>query len=260
MNTPAALRVTHRDLVLYRRIWRANFVAAFVQPMLYLLGIGIGVGALVDRGAASADLLGGVSYFAFYSSALLATTAMFNASQESLWPTMDGFQWSNSYRAMVSTPIEPRDVATGLMVYFSIRTAIGAVGVATVLALFDDTRSWGLVAAVPAAVLCGLAFAVPIAAWTSTRTTGNSFPAILRFVIMPMFLFGGAFYPIEQLPGWLQPVAWATPLWHGVELCRGAILGGLSTGGAALHLAVLGAYVAAGWVACTITFRRRLQS
>ena len=142
MNTPAALRVAYRDLVFYRRIWRANFAAAFVQPMLYLLGIGIGVGKLVDRGPDSAELLGGVSYFAFYSSALLATTAMFTASQESMWPTADGFQWSNAYRAMVSTPIEPRDVATGLMLYFTARTAIGATGVATVLALFDDTRSW----------------------------------------------------------------------------------------------------------------------
>ena len=260
MSTPAPLRVAYRELVLFRQIWRANFMAAVIQPMLYLLGIGIGVGHLVDRGPDSAELLGGVSYFAFYSSALLATTAMFTASQESLWPTMDGFQWSNAYRAMVSTPIEPRDVATGLMLYFTVRTAIGAVGVATVLAFFDGTRSWGLVAAIPAAVLCGLAFAVPIAAWTSTRTTSNSFPAILRFVIMPMFLFGGAFYPIEQLPERLQPVAWATPLWHGVELCRGSILGGLTIGEAAVHLAVLGAYVAAGWVACTITFRRRLRS
>lgn len=260
MSTPAALRVAYRDLVFYRRIWRANFAAAFVQPMLYLLGIGIGVGKLVDRGPDSAELLGGVSYFAFYSSALLATTAMFTASQESMWPTADGFQWSNAYRAMVSTPIEPRDVATGLMLYFTARTTVGAIGVAAVLALFDSTRSWGLVAAVPAAVLCGLAFAVPIAAWTSTRTTDISFPAILRFVIIPMFLFGGAFYPIEQLPAWLQPVAWVTPLWHGVELCRGAILGGLATGDAALHVAVLGAYVAAGWIACTITFRQRLHS
>jgi len=224
MSTPPALRVAYRDLVFYRRIWKANFMGAFLQPILYLLGIGLGVGALVDRGPDSAAVLGGVSYFAFYSSALIVTMAMFTASQESLWPTMEGFQWSNAYKAMVSTPIEPRDVATGLTVYFAARTAVGGVGVAVVLSLFDDTRSWGLIAAVPIAVLTGLAFALPLASWTSSRTTANSFPAILRFGIMPMFLFGGAFYPIEQLPDWLEPVAWVTPLWHGVELSRGAIL------------------------------------
>ena len=259
MSSPAALRVAYRDLVFYRRIWRSNLVAAFAQLMLYLLGIGMGVGALVDRGPGSAEVLGGVTYFAFYSSALLATTAMFTASQESLWATADGFQWSNAYRAMVSTPIAPRSVATGLLLYYAAKTAVGAVGVAMVLALFDDTRSWGLVAAVPAAVLTGLAVAVPLASWTSTRTTDSSFPAILRFGIIPMFLFGGAFYPIEQLPGWLQPVAWVTPLWHGVELCRGAILGGLSGAEAFLHVAVLSAFVTAGWVSCTVTFRRRLH-
>ena len=69
MSTPAPLRVAYRDLVVYRGIWKANFAGAFIQPMLYLLGIGLGVGELVDRGPDSAELLGGVSYFGFYSSA-----------------------------------------------------------------------------------------------------------------------------------------------------------------------------------------------
>ncbi len=258
MTTPAALRVAYRDLVIYRRIWRENILGAFVQPLLFLLGVGIGVGSLVDDGPNSAELLDGVSYFAFYATALLATTAMFNASQEALWPTMEGFQWSNAYRAMVATPLEPRDLATGMALRFGGRSAVGAVGVASVLALFDETRSWGLFAAVPVAVLCGLAFAMPLAAWTSSRTTDHTFPAILRFVIMPMFLFGGVFYPIDQLPEIAQPVAWATPLWHGVELSRGAVLGGASAGRVVVHLVMLVAYAGFGWILCAVSFRRRL--
>lgn len=259
MATPAAVRVWSRDLAFHRRIWRSNALAALVQPLLYLLGIGVGVGALVDANVGSDALLGGVSYFAFYASALLATTAMFTAAQQSLWPTIDGFVWSNAYRAMTATPLEPADVVGGIALHHATRTAIGASGVAAVLALFDETRSWGLVPAVPAAVLCGLAFAMPITAWTSTRTTDASFPAILRFGIIPMFLFGGAFYPIEQLPGWLQPVAWLTPLWHGVALCRGLVLGGLSVGAAVLHAGVLLGVTAAGVAVCRITFTRRLR-
>jgi lipooligosaccharide transport system permease protein len=125
--------------------------------------------------------------------------------------------------------------------------------------VFPDTRSWGLIPAIGVATLCGMAFALPITAWTATRTRDVSFPAILRFAIMPMFLFGGAFYPISQLPGWLQPVAWITPLWHGVELCRGLVLGGLEVPMALAHLAVLLAFVIAGWSACQVTFRRRLR-
>jgi lipooligosaccharide transport system permease protein len=259
LSVPAPVRVWFRDVAFYRRIWVSNVLAAFVQPMLYLLGVGIGVGTLVDEGPASSDLLGGVSYFAFYATALLATTAMFTASQDALWPTMDGFMWSNAYRAMVATPIEPGDVATGIVLHHAARTGVGAIGVATVLALFAETRSWGLVAAIPVAVLCGLAFAMPLTAWSSTRTTDSSFPAILRFAIIPMFLFGGAFYPVSQLPGWLQPIAWITPLWHAVELCRGLVLGGLSVPIGFGHLAVLAAFAIAGWIACQRTFRRRLH-
>jgi len=258
-GTHGPVRVWFREITFYRRIWRANVLAAFVQPMLYLLGVGIGVGTLVDEGPGSTAVLGGVSYFAFYATALLATTAMFTASQEALWPTMDGFMWSHAYHAMVSTPIEPGEVATGLAMHHATRTAIGATGVAVVLAVFPDTRSWGLIPAIPVATLCGMAFGLPLAAWTATRSRDISFPAILRFGIIPMFLFGGAFFPISQLPDWLQKLAWITPLWHGVELCRGLVLGGLEATDGLAHLAVLVAFVVGGWAACQVTFRRRLR-
>ncbi len=109
-----------------------------------------------------------------------------------------------------------------------------------------------------AAVLTGLAFALPITAWSSTRYGGASFPTIIRFGLLPMFLFGGAFFPITELPGWLQPVAYVTPLWHGIELCRGAVIDSVSAGNVAVHLAVLGAYILGGWAACRVTFARRL--
>lgn len=259
MSTPAALRVVQRDLAYLRNIWKANLLGAVVQPLMYLLGVGVGVGTLVDEGAGNVELLGGVSYFAFYASAIVATATMFVGSQEALWPTMDGFTWSNAYRAATATPLTPRDVAAGLMIHYGIRVAISAVGVTVVLALFDETRGPSLLAAVPAGILNGLAFSMPLAAWTATRTTDTSFPAILRFAIIPMFLFGGAFYPIEQLPDWLEPVAWITPLWHGVELCRGFILGGIGVGDTLVHTGVLLVFVIGGFLASSVTFERRLR-
>ena len=259
MSTPGALRVAERDLIFLRRIWKSNLLGAVIQPLMYLLGVGIGVGSLVDDGSGNTELLGGLTYFEFYASAIVATAAMFVGAQEALWPTMDGFQWSNAYRAATSTPLGPRDVVGGLLVHYAIRAAISSGGVALVLVLFDDTRTWGLLVAVPAGVLCGLSFSMPLAAWTASRTTDRSFSAILRFGIIPMFLFGGAFYPIAQLPGWLQPVAWITPLWHAVELTRGAIAGGLGIGLAVVHVAALLAFVTAGTIAASITFERRLR-
>ncbi|MEM9204685.1 MAG: ABC transporter permease [Actinomycetota bacterium] len=258
MGLPAALRVANRDLVMYRRIWRENVIGAFVQPVLFLLGVGLGIGSLVDDGANADTILGDVSYFAFYASALLATAAMFNASQEALWPTADGFEWSNAYRAMIATPIRAADIAAGFAVRFAGRTFITAVGVASVLACFADTRTWRLIPAVLVAILCGLAFAMPIAAWTASQHGTETFPSIIRFVLTPMFLFAGAFYPIEQLPTIAQAVAAATPLWHAIELSRGLILDDLDRSWI-VHVVVLFAYIAAGYGACVITLERRLR-
>jgi lipooligosaccharide transport system permease protein len=260
MSTPAAVRVWESNLAVYKRIWKSNLLGSFVQPFLYLLGMGVGVGALVDQSTSSAELLGGVDYFAFLAPALIATTAMIVVAQEAMWPVMDGFTWSNAYWAMTATPLRPTEVTTGVALWHATRGALSAAGVATVLALFPATRSWGLVAAVPFAVLTGMAFALPISAWTATRERSDqSFPAIMRFGIVPMFLFAGAFYPIEQLPGWLQPVAYATPLYHGVELCRGAVLGTLGAAEAAVHVGYLAAVALVGFLACRATFTRRLR-
>lgn len=260
MSTPPALRIAYREVVLYRTIWRENVIGAFVQPFLYLLGVGIGVGSLIDGGSQADEILGDVSYFAFYATALLATTAMFNAGQEALWSTMEGFKWSNTYKAMMAAPLEPRDLATAFIFRFGGRTLVTAVGVASVLALFDETRSWGLLGGIGAAVLCGLAFALPLSAWTASRETTNGFPAVMRFVFMPMFLFGGAFYPISQLPRPLEIVAWFTPLWHAVELSRGLVLGGVDGWRLLGHTAVLALFAGGGWLLCVRVFGRELRT
>jgi len=258
MSTPTIVRVWESEFAVYRKIWHSHVLLAFVQPLLYLVGMGLGVGALIDVNTDSSVSLDGLTYFEFLAPALLATTAMISAGQASLWQVLDGFFWGNRYRAMAATPLTPNDVASGLTLWHATRTLIGVAGVAAVLVLFDDTRSWGLLLAVPAAVLTGLAFALPITAWSSTRYGGGSFPTIIRFGLLPMFLFGGAFFPITELPGWLQPVAYVTPLWHGIELCRGAVIDSVSAGNVAVHLAVLGAYIFTGRAACRITFARRL--
>jgi lipooligosaccharide transport system permease protein len=254
------LRVWERQALLFRRVWRTALLGAFLQPLLYLVGMGLGVGSLVDDGTGSADLLGGVSYLAFLAPALVAAAAMNVCAQESLWPLLDGFLWNNAYRAATSTPITPAQVAGGLGLWHATRALSTVVGVVVVLTLFDDTRTWGLLGAIPAGVLTGLAFALPITAWTSTRTGDASFPSILRFGIVPMFLFGGVFYPIDQLPTAVAVLAQLTPLWHGVELARGSVLGTLDAGAAVVHVAVLLGYATVGAVACRITFTRRLTS
>ncbi len=254
------VRVWESHFTQYRTIWKSNVMGAFVQPFLYLLGMGLGVGALVDRGRDSGELLEGLTYFQFLAPGLLATTAMMVASNEALWPVTGGFRWMRTFHAQAATPISPGQVAGGLALWHVSKALIAVTGVAVVLALFGATRSWGLVAAVMFGGLTGASFASPITAWSATRETDNSFPSIQRFVIMPLFLFGGAFYPISQLPDAMQPIAKATPLWHGVELCRGSVHGRLTLGSALVHIAYLGALTAIGWLAAHRAFTKRLAT
>lgn len=260
MSTPAAVRAWESHLTLYRTIWRSNVMAGFVQPLLYLVGMGLGVGALVDDGPGGPAALEGLSYFAFLAPGLLATTAMMTCANESLWPVMGGFRWNKTFHAQATTPLRPGDVVAGLMLWHATRGAIAATSVAAALVLFDETRSWGLVGAVAAGALVGVAFGAPLTAWSASRESDQSFPTILRFVIMPLFLFGGAFYPIDQLPGWMEAIARVTPLWHGVELSRDAVHGRSTWSSASVHVVVLVAYAAVGWWFARRTFTRRLGS
>lgn len=259
MSTLAPVRVWESNLAVYRRIWRSNLLSSLLQPFLYLLAMGVGVGTLVDDRPGSADVLGGVDYLAFLAPALIATTVMMALAQEAMWPVMDGFMWSNAFRSMYATPLEPGEIVAGVALWQATRALIVGGGVALSLLLFDATRSWGLLPAVAFAVLTGLAISLPITAWSASREAGDqSFPAIMRFGVMPMFLFGGAFYPIDQLPGWLQVVAKVTPLWHGVQLCRGAVLDTLTLRGLLGHVAVLAAFAIGGYLVARRHFAKRL--
>ena len=259
MSTPAPIRILEWQFMAYKRLWRANVVASFLQPMLYLLAIGFGVGALVNRNAGSAEMLGNVRYATFVAPGLLVTTAMMVASVESMWPIVDGLVWSRLYDAMTATPLEPVDIVSAHALWVLFRTGIATMSVAAAMALFPSVRSWGLLLAVPAAMLAGLAFGMPIGAWSVTRRGDSSFPVIQRFVITPLFLFGGAFFPLTQLPVGIRWFGYSTPLWHGVQLCRSWAGGGSSGAAATLgHIGYLVLWAVAGTLVMRHFARKRL--
>lgn len=255
---PAAIRVWEAQVVTVWRAWRSSVLLSMLQPLVFLGGMGFGVGALVDERAGSTAALGGLGYAAFLGPALMATTAMQTATFEASYPVMDGFKWRRAFEAMTATPVAPRDVVNGMVLWWVSRILLGTSGVALVLAAIPSTRGWGVVPAALAGALCGMVFAMAMGAWTSTREGEASFAAIQRFVVIPLFLFGGAFYPVESLPAALRPVAWFTPLWHGVELCRGLTTAGIEPLTAVGHLAYLSVLTLAGYIVCRITFHRRL--
>jgi lipooligosaccharide transport system permease protein len=241
----------------FRRALLWNLTAGFLQPLLYLLGLGVGVGTLVDRNGSQSSL-GGLSYVSFVAPGLLATSAIASASMESMWPVMGRFKWERSYHAQVATPLTPDHLVFGHLAWMTIRMLMTTGAIAVVFLLFGDTRSTGLLIAIPAAVLAGLAMAMPMTAVSVTRERDSFFAAYQRFVLIPLFLFGGAFYPISQLPNWLQWIMKLTPTWHGVSLCRAATTHALS-GSDIGHLAYLTAWTVVGTAVCIVTFRKQLS-
>ena len=260
MSTPAALRQWEAHFRLYRTIWKSNVMASVVQPFLYLLGMGVGVGALVDHGAKSAKLLDGLTYLQFLGPALIATTAMLVTSGEAMWPVLGGFKWQSGFHAAAATPLTPGDIAAGVFLWQVTKALIAGGAVALTLTVFSATRTPGLLLAVLFGGLTGLSFSAVITSWTATREQDFSFPNINRFVVTPLFLFGGAFYPIHQLPTWLQWVAKATPLWHGVELTRAAANDRLEVQTTLVHVGYLLLFIIGGWLLSRRTFARQLGS
>ncbi len=260
MATPGSVRVAFWHATVFRRFWVSNLLASFVQPLLYLLGLGVGVGALVDSTAGSTEVLGGVSYVAYIAPGLMVTTAMAVASTESMWPIMGGFLWNRAYYGISATPLGPADIVGGHALWMATRCFVTSTAVAAVLVLVPDARSWGLIPAVPVAAYTGVAFAMPLMAFAAPRKLDTGFPAMQRFVIIPLFLFGGAFYPITQLPAWTQAIIKVLPLWHGVELARSFTLGEFDRNATIVHILVPLCWIVGGTVLANRYFRRRLYA
>jgi lipooligosaccharide transport system permease protein len=243
-------------LTSYRRTWRGTAVTSLLAPVLYLGALGFGLGSLVD---ASSGGVNGVPYFQFVAPGLLAATAMQVATFESTYPVMGAIKWHKHYVAMLATPLTVRDVLAGHLLWMATRVGTTSAVYVGVILLFGGGVAPTAVLALPAALLVGMAFAVPIAAFAARQDNDSGFAGLFRFVVIPLFLFSGTFFPVSQLPSFLQLVAYVTPLWHGVELCRGLMLGTGDVGSAVLHVLYLSVWVFGGAVLALLAFRSRLM-
>jgi lipooligosaccharide transport system permease protein len=251
--------VEHRALQ-YARTFRASIFSSFLSPVMFLLAMGIGLGTYVDRSGTAAQALGGLTYLQFLAPGLLAATTMQAAAFEATFPIMGGLNWQKTFHAMYATPLAPRDIVLGNLVWVAIRLTLIATIYTVVMSLFGGATSPLILLGIPTAVLTGMAFAAPIAAFAATQKTPEKFNAVFRFGITPLFLFSGTFFPLSNLPELIRPIAWLSPLWHGVELTRGLALGtiGANLPLALVHVLVLGAIVAAGSIWAFRTVERRL--
>jgi lipooligosaccharide transport system permease protein len=257
MATPASLRAFELWTTRYKRLWRSGLITSVLSPVFFLTAMGLGLGSLVNRGPGAASF-GGVRYVSFIAPGLLAAAAIQTAAVESLWPVLGSIKWDRTYHAMLATPLGVADVLLGHLTYMAMRVLLSAIGFGVVMALFGTVHSWWAPLAIPTSALGGIAIAASFTAFAATRDLDSSFAALNRFVVVPMFLFSGTFFPISRLPSLVRPIAYVTPLYHSVALCRSFTLGTVTWGAAVAHVGFLAAVAFVAWRVGLVTFRRRL--
>lgn len=252
-----ALRTTDYWLTVLRRTWKGSVVTSFLVPLLTLAAMGVGLGGFVDDNSGDAAL-GGISYLAFIGPGLLAVTALQTAVFEATYPILGAFKWDKTYFAMSATPLRTLDIVNSQLVFLAFRIFLPSVVFVGVLLMFNiDASWWGTPLAVLAAVLVGMAHATPVAALSSRLRDESVFALVFRLGLLPMSLFSGAFFPIDELPKGIMWLAYITPIWHGVELCRDLMLGSVGPADA-WHVVYLAAFAVIGWRWTVSGFAKRL--
>ena len=233
------------------------FFAAVINPTLYLVSIGIGVGSLIDAN----NGVDGVSYLTFLAPALLASAAIQGSSDEVIFPTMGGFKWERTFFGMRATPITARQISLGIFTAAMVRTALSVVIYWIALYYFGALDSGTAWLAMPAALFAGAAMASVMLALAGKIENEDFFFTIVgRFIMIPMFLFSGTFYPLSQMPIFLQFFGWISPLWHATELGRYLTYDyPLSGAQVLMHVSVLGLMIVIGLTASFRIFADRLE-
>ena len=230
------------------------------SPLVYLYAMGVGLASLVD-GNLGDNAVNGVSYLAFLAPALLASSAIAVASEEFTYPIMLGFKWNPTFFGMNASAIQPGQIINGIVISVAARMLLTCVIFYVFMLVFGAVPgSLGFVA-VLVALLTGLAFGALVMAYTATlKDDTGQLAMVQRFVILPMTLFSGTFFPLDVLPPYLQWIGWISPLWHGTELSRVFAYGmpepiWLSI----VHVLYLALLLAVGWVWARRITERRLN-
>ena len=239
-----------------RRAWGSSLAAGLASPTLFLFAIGAGLGSQIDDVELAA--LGVDSYLDYIGPGVLIVTAMQVAATESLWATMGMLRWGGVYQAVLATPITSAELGVAHVIWLGFRALVAGGSFLLVLAVAGTIASWFGVLIALVAVLVAWSHAAPLVALTVGLKQENVYPMISRVVIFPLFLFSGAFFPVEDMPRAVGAFAKITPSWHGVELARHLALGGPGRVDI-IHSGYLVVVFAAGFFLVQRQFRKHLD-
>ena len=248
--SPLALRVWQRNRDVYLNIWKAEAVWPVVDPLITLVALGLGLGDFVD-------LRVDESYTHFIAPGLLAVFPMWVAAGECGWGSFFRMESQRTFDAMMATPVSVDDITTGEVLWAGSRACLSVVYILVLVVAFGAVDSVWALATVPLALLPGLMFAAISLAYTTVARSISSLNYFFAAYVTPQFWLAGAFFPVDQLPGWVQTAAWFTPAYHVVRVYRGLMTGHLRwdyLGDLAWMLLVLAAF----YLLAVHLMRRRL--
>jgi lipooligosaccharide transport system permease protein len=225
----SAWRLWRRNAAIYKRTYKFNVLPNFFEPFLFLLAMGLGLGAYLNR-------VKGVEYIDFIAPGLAATAAMYGASFEVTYNCFVKMQFAKVYDAVMSTPLTIEDIGLGELFWATTRALIYGSAFLIIAALFGTVHSWLALLAPVGIALVGLMFAVIGLSFTASIPIIDFYSYYWTMFLTPMFLFSGIFFPLDRLPGWVQGVAWFIPLHQAVNLMRALILEGDAGAAAAAAL------------------------
>jgi len=247
-----------RVRIMLKWIWMILGIA-IANPILYLISVGIGLGGLIDKSVGPAGV-DGVKYLTFLAPALLAQAAIQGAMDETVYPTIEGFKWHKTFYSMNSTPLSGAQISIGVFLAAFLRTIYTVLlyfGVMWAFGALDSPKAW---LAIPTAIFAGISFGALMQAVAAKLENENIFFVILgRFIMMPLFLFSGTFFPLSSMPFFLQWIGWVSPLWHATELGRSLTYGhAISATMMWVHFLVLLTMLVSGLYLSARIFTRRL--
>lgn len=248
---PAAMSVFARNFLVWRKLLGPAIVLNFGEPIIYLLGLGIGLGALVGD-------IGGLPYLVFLASGIVASSAMVSVSFEGMYSVYTRMVPQKTFAAIMATPLDVDDIVLGETVWAAFKGLLSAVAILVVAALLGAVPGgFGAIWALPVVFLLGLAFAGPAIVMSAIADNYDFFTYYFVLVVTPMFMLSGVFFPLETLPDWMQTAVLILPLTHAIEVIRPLVVGE-PVDGLFIHLAVLAAFAVAAYYLAVALVRRRM--
>ncbi|PXW27290.1 ABC transporter permease [Paraburkholderia caballeronis] len=243
--------VWRRNYLVWRKLAIASMFGNLADPMIYLFGLGFGLGLMVGH-------VDGVSYIAFLAAGTVSSSVMMSASFEAMYSGFSRMHVQRTWEAIMHTPLSLGDIVLGEVVWAASKSVLSGAAIMIVAGLLGYASFPSMLIALPVIVLAGLAFASVAMIVTSIAPSYDFFMFYQTLVLTPMLLLSGVFFPIAQLPAAAQQITLMLPLAHAVALIRPAMLG-RPLDHAALHLIVLTAYVVVPFAIASVLLRRRMM-